>query len=256
MTGLVRIDDVADGVRHVVLAREERRNALTVELVDELASALRGAALDEDIDVIVLRADGPSFAAGIDAATLAEFDTHASVRRIRAAFVAAAQAAAEAPKPVVAAIQGHCVGAGFEIALACDLRIVTDDAVVGLPETRIGAVPDVGGCSRLAALVGLGRAKELILTGALVDAESARELGLVNWVVPAGELETATSRLVGQLQACSTQANGLAKRIIDHAATPALANTLEQELVAQLAVCETERYRAGIAAFAAGRTRA
>jgi enoyl-CoA hydratase/carnithine racemase len=256
MMSFVRIEDPSPGVRHVVLDRANRRNALSERVVDELADALGDAAGDPDVDVIVLRAAGPSFSAGIDSATLAEFDTHDRVRRIRGRFLRAAQAAAEAPKPVVAAIQGHCVGAGFEIALACDLRVAADDAVVGLPETRIGAVPDVGGCSRLAALVGLGRAKELVLTGALVDASRALELGLVNRVVERDALGDAVDELVAELTACSTAANGLAKRILDHAATPALANTLEQELVAQLAVCETERYRTGIAAFAAGRARA
>lgn len=256
MTSLLRIETPLPGVRHVVLARVDRRNALSVPFVTEIGEALRDAGQDEEIDVVVLRADGPSFSAGIDAGTLAGFDEPSRVRRIRAAFIAAADAAAQAPKPVVAAIQGHCVGAGLELTLACDLRIAADDAILGLPETRIGAVPDVGGCSRLAALVGLGRAKELVLTAALVDAPRAEEIGLVNQVVPADELRAATDALVEKLLACSTEANGLAKRILDAAATPALGQTLEQELVAQIAVCQTERYRDGIAAFAGARAKA
>ena len=110
----------------------------------------------------------------------------------------------------------------MELALACDLRVIAADAVVGLPETRIGLIPDVGGSSRLPAVVGLGRAKELIMTGKLIGGEEAERIGLANRVAPPEELEAATQTLVDELLACAPVAVGLAKRVMDASARPAL----------------------------------
>lgn len=238
--------------RHVVMNRPGRRNALDVELVRALVTELRLAADDPGVECVVLRGEGPSFCAGIDISTLRELTDSSRLRAIRADFVAVADLLEQMPKPTVAQVHGWCVGAGFELALACDLRVVTHDAVLGLPETRIGAVPDVGGLARLGALVGAGRAKELVLTSALIDGDRAARLGVANRVAAGGEeLEAATATLVDELLTCSTVANGLAKRVIDAATKPALAATLEQELTAQLVCIESDRFRAGIDAFAA-----
>ena len=120
-------------------------------------------------------------------------------------------------------IHGACIGGAMELALACDLRVMAADAIIGMPETRVGLIPDVGGSSRLPAVVGLGRAKELIMTGKLIDGTEAERIGLVNRVAPADELDAATDALVGELLACAPVAVGLAKRVIDAAAKPALA---------------------------------
>ena len=103
----------------------------------------------------------------------------------------------------------------MELALACDLRVMAADAIIGLPETRVGLIPDVGGSSRLPAIVGLGRAKELIMTSKLIDGTEAERIGLVNRVAPADELDAATEQLVDELLACAPTAVGLAKRVID-----------------------------------------
>src|SRR6202008_4038970 len=120
-------------------------------------------------------------------------------------------------------IHGACIGGALELALAGDLRVIAADAVVGLPETRIGLIPDVGGSSRLPAVVGLGRAKELIMTGRMIGGTEAERIGLANRVAPAGELDAATDALVGELLACAPVAVGLAKRGMDASARPALA---------------------------------
>jgi len=236
--------------RHVVMSRPDRRNALDGMLVQALAMELRLAADEPEIECVVLRGKGPSFCAGIDISTLRELADGSRLRAVRADFVAVADLLEQMPKPTVAQIQGWCVGAGFELALACDLRVVSADAVLGLPETRIGAVPDVGGLARLGALVGAGRAKELVLTSALVDGERAARLGIANRVSPTREeLDAATATLVDEVLTCSALANGLAKRVIDAATKPALAATLEQELTAQLVCIESDRFRAGVDAF-------
>ena len=123
------------------------------------------------------------------------------------------------------------------------------DALIGMPETRIGLIPDVGGSSRLPSVVGLGRAKELIMTGRLIAGEEAHAIGLVNRVAPAEELDAATDALVGELLACAPVAVGHAKRVMDASAKPALAITLEQEVTYQQLCAATEDFAEGVSAF-------
>jgi enoyl-CoA hydratase/carnithine racemase len=123
------------------------------------------------------------------------------------------------------------------------------DAIIGLPETRIGLIPDVGGSSRLPSVIGVGRAKEMIMTGKLIAGEEAERIGLVNRVAPAAELDAATEQLAGELLACAPIAVGLAKRVIDAAAKPALATTLELEVMAQQLCAASEDFAEGANAF-------
>jgi enoyl-CoA hydratase/carnithine racemase len=135
------------------------------------------------------------------------------------------------------------------LALACDLRVMATDAVVGLPETRIGLIPDVGGSSRLPAVVGLGRAKELIMTGKLIGGEEAERIGLANRVCAAAELDAVAGALVDELLACAPLAVGLAKRVMDASARPALAATLELEVAMQELCARSEDFAEGARAF-------
>jgi enoyl-CoA hydratase/carnithine racemase len=137
------------------------------------------------------------------------------------------------PKPVVCQIHRACFGGALEVALGCDLRIAADDSQLGLPEVKFGIIPDVGGSSRLPAVVGLGRAKELIMTAATIDAAEAHRIGLVNRVVPAEDLDAATQTFVDELLANTPVAVGRAKHVIDASARPALATTLEMEVAVQ-----------------------
>ena len=153
-------------------------------------------------------------------------------------------------KPVICQAHGACIGGALETALACDLRVLATDTLVGLPETRLGLIPDVGGCSRLPGVVGVGRAKELIMTGRLIAGEEAERIGLANRAVPADELDAATEALCDELLAGAPIAVGLAKRVIDSAAKPALAVTLEQEVTAQQVCASSEDFGEAAAAFA------
>jgi len=128
--------------------------------------------------------------------------------------------------------------------------VLSDDAFVGLPETRLGLVPDVGGSSRLPQVVGLGRAKELIMTGRVIGAQDAERIGLANRVAPAAELDAVTQELVDELLACAPVAVGLAKRLMDASARPALSTTLELEVAAQELCARTEDVREGVQAAA------
>lgn len=246
---LVLTED-AGHVRHLVLNRPEKRNAFNGALIAALAEAVRATAAAPDVHVVVLRGNGPMFSSGVDLKELAAGTDLATLRPFRQAWLDVANALEAMPKPVVCSIQGGCIGGALETALACDLRVMAEDAVTGLPETRIGLIPDVGGSSRLPQVVGLGRAKELILTGALIGAERAERIGLVNRVAPAAELEAATGALVDELLACAPIAVGLAKRVIDASARPALAATLELEIALQTVCAATADFKAGAQAFA------
>jgi len=244
MPALVLTED-RDAVRHVILNRPEKRNAFDEDLILALGAALRAAADDPAVRVVVLRGNGPVFSAGMDVATLGRVGAEPSrLREFRRSCLQTWNLCEEMAKPTVCVIHGVCLGGALELALACDLRVMAEDAVVGLPETRLGLVPDVGGSSRLPQVVGVGRAKELILTSRVIGAVDAERFGLVNRV---GGMQVA-SGLVDELLGCAPVAVGLAKRLIDASARPALSTTLELEVLAQEQCVRTEDVREGVAA--------
>ncbi len=238
-------------VRHLILNRPEKRNALNAELILELREAFAAAAADDGVACVVVRGAGPMFSAGMDFGALGALAADpAGLPALRRPILEAWNLLEEMPKPTIAQIHGACLGGAMELALACDLRTMAADAIMGLPETRIGLIPDVGGSSRLPSIVGLGRAKELIMTSKLVDGTEAERIGLVNRVAPAGELEAATDALVGELLACAPVAVAHAKRVLDAAAKPALATTLELEVTAQALCARTDDFAEATRAFA------
>jgi enoyl-CoA hydratase/carnithine racemase len=246
---LVRTEDRGP-VRHVILNRPEKRNAFNGALVMATGEALRAAAADTAVHCLVLRGAGPMFSSGMDLGSLAALAAAPeNLRAFRRACIDAWNLAEEMTKPTVCAMHGACIGGALELALACDLRVVAEDAVVGMPETRIGLIPDVGGSSRLPAVVGLGRAKELIMTGKLIDGVEAERIGLANRVAAADGLDAAVSDLVDELLACAPVAVGLAKRVMDASARPALAATLELEVTMQERCAATADFSEGASAF-------
>ena len=221
-------------VRHIVLNRPEKRNAMNQELLRALGGALREAAADPAVHCVVLRGEGPVFSAGVDLGELmSSSGTPGLLRPFREVFLECANLCEEMAKPVVCQIHRTCVGGALEVALGCDLRVASSDAQLGLPEVKFGIIPDVGGSTRLPAVVGLGRAKELIMTARLIGAEEAHQIGLVNRICEPEELEQTTQELVDELLANSPVAVGRAKRVIDASARPALAQSLEMEVAVQ-----------------------
>jgi enoyl-CoA hydratase/carnithine racemase len=167
-------------VRHIVLNRPEKRNAMNQELLLALRDELRAAAAEPEVHCVVLRGEGPVFSAGVDLVELAQSSGRAGVLRpFRQVFLDCANECEQMAKPVVCQIHHTCVGGALEVALGCDLRVASDDSTLGLPEVRFGIIPDVGGSTRLPQVVGLGRAKELIMTARLIDAHEAHQIGLV-----------------------------------------------------------------------------
>lgn len=221
-------------VRHLILNRADKRNAFNADLVLALGDALEQAADDGDVRVVVIRGEGGVFSAGMDIKELASLSgTPQKLREFRRRCIQAWNLAEEMTKPTIAQIHGACMGGAMELALACDLRVIADDTRMSIPEVRLGLIPDVGGSSRLPSIVGLGRAKELILTGREFDAAEALRIGLANKVAPPAELDAVTEELIAELTVGFPVAIGLAKRVLDAAAKPALAQTLELEVTAQ-----------------------
>jgi enoyl-CoA hydratase/carnithine racemase len=246
---LVQVED-RGGVRHLVLSRAEKRNALNGDLILALGAAIEEAAADDAVRVLVLRGDGPMFSSGMDLNDLRELSENPDgLRRFRTPLLRWWNMLEEMPKPAICQIHGGALGGAFELALACDFRTMAEDAVAGIMEVRVGLLPDLGGCSRLPAIVGLGNAKELIMTGKVIDGREAHRVGFANRISPAEELDDVTGKLAGELLACAPMAVGLAKRVMDSSAKPALAATLEQEVMAQELLAATDDFAEGTRAF-------
>jgi enoyl-CoA hydratase/carnithine racemase len=246
---LVGIED-RGGVRHLVLQRAEKRNAFNGELISDLGHAMEEAAGDASVRVVVVRGDGPMFSSGMDLNDLRELsESPGQLRRFRRPILSWWNLLEEMPKPTLCQIHGACLGGAFELALAADFRVMAEDAMAGIMEVKIGLLPDVGGCSRLPAIVGLGNAKELIMTGKVIDGHEAHRIGFANRIAPADELDACTEAFANELLAAAPRAIGLAKRVMDAAAKPALAATLEQEVQAQESLAATEDFAEGAKAF-------
>ncbi len=240
-----------DSVRHVVLNRPDKRNAINAEVVLGLREALTAAAADGGVRCVVLRGAGAMFSSGMDFADLAALSADpARLRDFRRPILDTWNLLEEMAKPTVAQIHGACIGGAMELVLACDLRVMAADAIIGVPETRVGLIPDVGGSSRLPSIVGLGRAKELVMASRLIDGIEAERIGLVNRIAPAEGLDAATETLVGEILTCAPVAVGHAKRVLDAAAKPALAATLEHEVTVQELCAQTEDFAEATRAFA------
>jgi enoyl-CoA hydratase/carnithine racemase len=248
MSEYVSVEDT-ERVRHIVLDRPEKRNAINHDMVLELRDAAREAYEAPDIHCVIVRGEGQAFSAGIDVYQLGSLGGAALLRPFRRDCIELVNLLEEMPKPVVAQIHGPCLGLGAEIALACDVRVMADDTLFGLPETKLGLIPDVGGSSRLPAVVGLGIAKELIMTGRTIDAAECHRIGAANRVAPATDLEAATQSLVDELLTAAPLAAGLSKRVLDGVAKPTLATSLELEVSIQQTLVATEDFREAGAAF-------
>jgi len=237
-------------VRHLVLQRAEKRNAFNAELISDLGHALEAAAGDSDVRCVVVKGDGAMFSSGMDLNDLRELSEDPSrLREFRRPILAWWNLLEEMPKPTICQIHGACLGGAFELALAADFRVMAHEAMAGIMEVRVGLLPDVGGCSRLPAIVGLGIAKELIMTGKVIDGHEAHRIGFANRIAPAGELDACVEGFTNELLAAAPRAVGLAKRVMDAAAKPALAITLEQEVQAQEMLAASEDFAEGAKAF-------
>ncbi len=242
-------------VFEITLIRPEKRNAITIAMWRDLSAVLQQAARLSKVRCLVIKGAGPSFSAGIDVNAFLELkdqygpEWYTKGRLITRETQDVLQLLERLEVPSIAVVQGHCLGLGLELALACDFRIGAKKTKIGLPETLLGIVPDVGGSARLTRLIGVGRAKELILTGKTIDAEQAYEWGILNRLCETEDLGPVLEALVGELCEAAPLAVGMAKRIIDsfHDINP----TLDLEGWAQTQLYTTEDFKNAVAAFGA-----
>lgn len=197
---LVLVTD-ADGIRRITVNRPDKLNALNAATLDALQAAFDAAATDDAVRVVVLTGAGPkAFVAGADIAEMADLrPTEGRDFSLRGQRLM--RSIETLPKPVVAMVNGFALGGGLELAMGCHLRIAADTAKVGQPEIGLGLIPGFGGSQRLLRLAGRAATLELCLLGAPVTAERALQLGVVNRVVPAAELEAETLKVATQLAA-------------------------------------------------------
>jgi len=213
----------------ITINRPEKRNALNIRTRAEGAAVLDELRADESVRVVVFTGAGDkAFIAGADIAEFADRTaiTQREVMLERGLF----NAIDTFPKPVIAMVNGYCLGGGCELALACDIRIASDKASFGQPEINLGIIPGGGGTQRLTRLVGEGKAMELILTGAIIDAQTAFNLGLINHVVPAEQLEAKTMEIANRIAEKSPIALRLAKEAIKLASRSNLDEGLRREV--------------------------
>jgi 2-oxoglutaroyl-CoA hydrolase len=223
---------------------EGKFNRVSMAARDQLRAVFEELDGDDAIRFVVLTGAGGAFTAGGDIPGFLERSAW-HVSRL-ADNVAAAE---RCTKPVIAALRGYTFGVGLELALACDFRIAADDLQLGFPEVTIGMIPGSGGTQRLARLVGLGRAKDIVMRGRRVGAEEALALGLVTEVVPPDELDAAVSQLVDELTRHSPLALAMAKRVLNHAYSGPLPLGLELEGLAYGLLQQTHDFREGVEAF-------
>ena len=237
-----------DRVAIITINRPEKRNALNIKTREEGAALLEELRNDADVGVVVFTGAGDkAFIAGAD---IAEFAGRTSITQRDVMMGRSLFTAIDTfPKPVIAMINGFCLGGGCELALACDIRIASENAQFGQPEINLGIIPGGGGTQRLTRLVGEGKAMEMILGGQFIDAKTAHAIGLVNHVVPADQLETKTMEIAQHISRKSPIALQLAKEAVKIASRSNLDEGLRRE-VDLFALCfSTEDKHEGVSAF-------
>lgn len=238
-------------VAWVVLDRQDRRNALSEADLVDLASCVRTLAADPDVRAICLRGLGGHFSAGADVDELQRLRSPAAARAHALLGQSACDALEQSPVPVIAAIEGYCVGGGLEIAMSCDFRLAAPGAIFGQVELGIGSIAAWGGIRRLPRLVGVPQAKRLVYTGEHIAAARAAAIGLVDEVVEDEQVHVAAERLATQL--CQAPRNALAasKRALDQAVDVPLYAGLQQDRETFAALVGDEEFQSGVQAFLA-----
>ncbi len=244
---LQQIDD--EGICTLTLNRPKAMNSLDGALVQALGKTFEDLSYDAKVRVIILTGAGErAFCAGADLKerrTMSEVDVRRRIDDYRRVF----NKIAGCPKPVICAINGYAFGGGLELALACDLRLMSEQTQIGLTELRLGIIPGAGGTQRLTRLVGPARAKELIFTAARLDAERALSLGVINEAAPADELLDRARQLAEKMLLSAPIALAQAKRAIDTGSEVDLQSGLDIEALAYAVTLPTEDRLEGLAAF-------
>lgn len=231
----------------ITVNRESKLNALNRETLDELHLALSEGFKDPSVGGIIITGSGSkAFVAGADISELKDLDEIEALKLAANGQEKVFNYIAQGSKPVIAAINGFALGGGLELALACHIRIASENARLGLPEVSLGLIPGYGGTQRLPALIGKGKALELILTGDMIEADLAYELGLVNHVVPADFLLNTANVLLGKILSRSAAAVAAALKAVN----AGFSNEGYSTEIEQFSACfNTSDFKEGTSAF-------
>jgi enoyl-CoA hydratase/carnithine racemase len=255
--GRLLLDQPAEAVARLTLNNPEKRNPLDHEVLDALASTL--PTLDRGIEVrcVIVTGTGDAFSAGYDIGGIPEESFSEDAEALVAhPFHAAMEAVSSHPYPIVAAVNGHCLGGGLELAVRCDLRVCAESAKLGMPPAKLGLIYGHTGLERFIDVVGVAYTKQLFLTGRNLDAAHAERIGLVNEVVPDGEVSSAALALAAEIAANAPLSMRGNKRAIETLARfERLTEEQERELVELRRSCfASEDFREGIRAFSERRS--
>ncbi|MGB9135176.1 MAG: enoyl-CoA hydratase-related protein [Candidatus Bathyarchaeia archaeon] len=243
------IFEKGDGIATITLNRPDALNSWSKELAQEFLSAMEDARNDESVKVVIITGAGEkAFSAGADIKAMKGI-TALKARELSNMGYKICNAIESLEKPVIAAINGYALGGGMEISMACDFRIASDKAQMGQTEINIGLIPGWGGTQRLTRLVGKARAKELIYTGKIIDANTALHWGIVNLVVPAAELMTTVRQYAQELAGKAPVAMKVAKALIEKGAEVDLESALALEREGFGVVASSEDLQEGVSAF-------
>lgn len=235
-------------VLRLTLNRPESLNAFSPDMIQGLTKAFQDAAENREIRVVVLSGAGRSFSAGGDVKTMgtsSPIHVYDHIGRLNECILAMKKL----EKPIIAAVHGFAAGAGFNLALACDLIIASEESKFVLSFSQVGLISDGGGLYFLPRLIGPYRAKELLFSGEPITAQTAFEYGIVNHIFPLDQLEEEAGKYAIKLSKGAGKAYGLIKKIADQAATSSLSEILEQERITQTMLVTTEDHLEGVTAF-------
>jgi enoyl-CoA hydratase len=236
-------------VATITLNRPKSLNALNTALLTELKDALEDAEVDADVRVIVITGAGEkAFCAGADVAEIRDKNPE-EARAFSQWFQGILTHIERMKKPVIAKIHGFCLGGGLELALACDFRIASENALFGLPEVNLAIIPGGGGTQRLPRLIGKTKALELLMTGEQIDTTEALQLTVVNKVVPAAELDRAVDELIKKLLSKSSVTLSILKDAVNKGIEMELEQALQYEAEYFESTLKTEDAREGLKAF-------
>jgi enoyl-CoA hydratase len=243
------IYEKSDGVATITLNRPEALNAFSKDVVEEVLLALEDIKNDENVRVVILTGAGEkAFSAGADIKAMIGMNA-LKARELSLMGEKLCLALENLEKPVVAALNGYALGGGLEVAMSCDLRVASETAKMGQTEINIGLIPGWGGTQRLTRLVGKTKAKELVLTGKIIDAKTAEHLGIVNMVVPADKFREAVRQFALDLAAKAPVAVKVAKALINKGEDIGLESALALEREGFGVVASTEDLQEGVKAF-------
>lgn len=241
--------NIKEGILYITINRESKLNALNKETLGELHTAITDSFHNEEVGgIIITGAGAKAFVAGADISEFSNYSIDEGKDLAREGQTQVFDVIQNSEKPIIAAINGFALGGGLELALACHIRVASENAKMGLPEVSLGLIPGYGGTQRLTQLVGKGKSLEMILTADMISADEAYRIGLVNYTVPFEELISKAEALLQKIMSRSPKAVGSAIRAVNASVTDGV-DGFDEEIVEFSKCFGTNDFKEGVSAF-------